>query len=155
MTPVAEAVQTPDLFSGFELHPLPTLVKALITGSRGWTDKGVIRSAMIDWHVTSVVHGGCPVRNIAPVGKRPIWASADGLADQVAKELGIPVIAHPADWHRHGLRAGVIRNAEMLALERPDVVLAFWDGVSHGTSHMIDLARKRGYRVKVYRGTIH
>lgn len=155
MTPVAEAIQTPDLFSGFELYPLPTLVKVLITGSRGWTDKGIIRSALLDWHASGVVHGGCPLRNLAPVGKLPIWASADGLADQVAKELGIPVISYPADWHRHGLRAGVIRNVEMLDKEKPDVVLAFWDGVSHGTQHMITVARKRGYRVKVYRGLVN
>ena len=155
MTPVAEAVQTPDLFSGFELYPLPTLVKVLITGSRGWTDKGIIRSALIDWHATHVVHGACPVRNIAPYGQRPIWASADGLADQAAKELGIPVTPYPADWHRFGHRAGFIRNAEMLRLEKPDIVLAFWDGVSNGTSHMIDLARKGGYRVKVYRGLVN
>lgn len=155
MTPVAEAVHTPDLFSRFELYPLPTLCKVLVTGSRGWTDRGIIRAALIEHNASSVVHGGCPLRNIAPYGAPPIWASADALADQVAKELKLTVIAWPAEWDKYGIRAGVIRNAEMLRTEKPDVVLAFWDGVSHGTAHMIGIARKAGYRVQVYRGQIN
>jgi hypothetical protein len=41
-----------------------------------------------------------------------------------------------ADWHRHGLRAGVPRNLTMLDLH-PDQLLAFQIGWSPGTQHTV------------------
>jgi hypothetical protein len=39
---------------------------------------------------------------------------ADSLAGSWAKERGVDVDEHPADWDQHGKRAGPIRNQEML-----------------------------------------
>jgi len=46
-----------------------------------------------------------------------------------------------------GKAAGFIRNAEMA--EYADALIAFWDGRSKGTKHMIDLAKKHGLKVKI------
>jgi hypothetical protein len=73
----------------------------------------------------------------------------DRTAGELADALGFFVEVYPADWERHGRRAGVVRNLEMLA-KRPDLVLAFWDGSSRGTKHTIDEARKRGIPVEVH-----
>jgi len=69
---------------------------------------------------------------------------ADQMADTIAQHYGWEVEAAPADWRKHGKRAGFIRNTAMLA-RRPDYVVAFWDGFSRGTLDTIDKA------VNVYR----
>jgi hypothetical protein len=47
-----------------------------------------------------------------------------------------------ADWDTYGKSAGYRRNADMAKYS--DAVVCFWDGVSKGTKHMIDLARQYG-----------
>jgi hypothetical protein len=58
-----------------------------------------------------------------------------------------PIAKFPAAWNKHGRAAGYIRNGEMA--EYATHLLAFWDGKSRGTKHMIDLARKSGLIIKV------
>lgn len=52
-----------------------------------------------------------------------------------------------AEWDRLGKRAGYIRNATMA--DNTDKLVAFWDGISRGTLHMIEECRKRGIPVDV------
>lgn len=65
---------------------------------------------------------------------------ADSLGLRYAKERGHKVSYHPANWEYYGKRAGPIRNEEMA--KNADALVAFWDGKSHGTKNMIDLAHK-------------
>ena len=53
-----------------------------------------------------------------------------------------------ADWSKYGRAAGPIRNAEMLAEGRPDVVIAFPGG--RDTADMVSKARAAGVRVLIY-----
>lgn len=86
-------------------------MKVLITGSRNWTDREVIKYHLADLPAdTTVIHGAA--------------RGADQLADSVARELGFEVIAVPADWTLHGRAAGPIRNQRMLE-HNPDLVIAF------------------------------
>ena len=48
---------------------------------------------------------------------------------------------HLPDWDKYGKRAGMIRNQKMID-EKPNLVIAFWDGVSRGTENTISLAKK-------------
>lgn len=73
---------------------------------------------------------------------------ADTLGEMWAREAGAPVKEFPADWDRYGKAAGYIRNEQMA--KYADVLIAFWDGESKGTKHMIDLARKHGLEVHIY-----
>ena len=72
---------------------------------------------------------------------------ADELGKRYAKEHGIPVMSFPADWEKFGKSAGYRRNAEMA--RNADALIAFWDGSSHGTKHMIGLAHELGLPVRV------
>ncbi|WP_276914036.1 DNA cytosine methyltransferase [Aneurinibacillus aneurinilyticus] len=54
-----------------------------------------------------------------------------------------------ADWDKYGNSAGYIRNREMA--QSADALMAFWDGKSPGTKHMIDLAKEYGLSVIVVR----
>ena len=72
---------------------------------------------------------------------------ADSLGVQYAAEKGILVQKYPADWNKYGRRAGMVRNRQML--EDADALVAFWDGVSHGTANMITIAKEAGIPVRV------
>jgi hypothetical protein len=73
---------------------------------------------------------------------------ADTAAYWSARCCNHPVRVFKADWKTHGKKAGIIRNLEMLD-EKPDLVIAFWDGKSRGTNHTITESRKRGIPVEV------
>lgn len=72
---------------------------------------------------------------------------ADKLGEKYAKEKGCPVKHFPADWDKYGKSAGYKRNEEMA--KYADALIAFWDGKSKGTKHMIDLAKRYELKVKV------
>ena len=50
----------------------------------------------------------------------------------------------PADWNK-GKSAGYIRNEKMA--NYADALIAFWNGMSRGTEHMINLAKQ--YKLKI------
>lgn len=73
---------------------------------------------------------------------------ADKLGEQYAKSKGYPITQFKPDWDTFGKAAGYRRNSEMA--QHSDALIAFWDGKSKGTKHMIDIARKEGLKVRVY-----
>lgn len=76
-------------------------------------------------------------------------AGADKLGERYAQEKGYEVKKFPAQWDLYGKSAGYRRNQEMA--EYADGLIAFWDGKSKGTKHMIDIAEKGGLKVRVIR----
>jgi len=72
---------------------------------------------------------------------------ADSLGEKYAKEKGYKIKQFNADWNSLGKSAGYIRNKEMA--EYADALIAFWDGESKGTKHMINLANKNKLKVRV------
>ena len=72
---------------------------------------------------------------------------ADSLGEQYAKERGIPVRYSPADWRTLGQSAGYQRNTQMA--QYADALVAFWDGRSKGTKHMIDTAQRFKLDIRV------
>lgn len=120
-------------------------MRILVCGSRGWANHATtyarIREALLgklppsvfEQHV--IIHGNAPC--------------VDQLAGAVARGLGYLVEVYPADWNKFGRGAGFKRNQQMLTEGKPNLVLAFWDGQSRGTKHMIDLALKAGIPVEV------
>ena len=85
---------------------------------------------------TMILHGGA--------------RGADTLAGQAAQAVGLPCHVFPAKWNQYGRQAGFIRNIQMLD-QKPDLVLAFWDGLSQGTAHTIREALKRGILTETIR----
>ena len=63
---------------------------------------------------------------------------ADSLGEKFAEEHGIEILYFPA---------GYIRNKEMA--NEADFLVAFWDGNSKGTKHMIDIMKKQNKHGKV------
>jgi len=74
---------------------------------------------------------------------------ADTLGEVYALDHGIGIKYFPADWDKHGKKAGYLRNKEMALYA--DALIAFWDGKSKGTDSMIKLAKKHNLKTKVVR----
>ena len=72
---------------------------------------------------------------------------ADRLAGEWAEARGVPCKPMAANWQTHGLRAGPVRNREMLRTCKPEIVVAFPGG--SWTDHMIEISRKAGVTVHV------
>ena len=112
-------------------------MNVVVCGSRDYTNSARIAERIRQLPADAVVHHG---------GAR----GADRLAAGYALAFRHEVHEHEADWEKHGRRAGYLRNLDMLHVHpRPELVIAFWDGESKGTKHMIDMARERGIPVEV------
>ncbi len=110
-------------------------MKVIVAGSRTFTDYELLKLTCdnIKTQITEIVSGGA--------------RGADKLGEQYAIERAYTIKQFPADWDRWGKSAGYNRNAEMA--EYADALIAFWDGSSKGTKHMIDLAKKNNLKIKV------
>lgn len=74
---------------------------------------------------------------------------ADKLGEIYAHNKGYKVLQFRPDWDKYGKSAGYIRNTEMA--EAGDILVAFWDGKSKGTEHMINIMKnknKHGFIIK-------
>lgn len=80
-------------------------------------------------------------------------AGVDQLGERFAKENGILCTVFPANWSKYGRSAGFRRNVAMVnyaaEAEHP-LVIAFWDGESHGTGFTIQKAREKGIPVEIF-----
>jgi hypothetical protein len=72
---------------------------------------------------------------------------ADKLGEVYAKDRRFTAEIYPADWEKFGKSAGYKRNVQMADIA--NALIAFWDGESKGTKHMIDIAKKKNLAVRV------
>ena len=70
---------------------------------------------------------------------------ADSLGERYALENNYKLTKFPADWSLYGKSAGYRRNVDMG--NYADALIAFCDGISKGTKHMIDIATNKGLRI--------
>ena len=71
-----------------------------------------------------------------------IISGGDSLGAMYARDRGIPLTEFLPDWKKHGKAAGFIRNTDIV--KDADIVVAFWDGASHGTRDSITKAKEMG-----------
>lgn len=116
-------------------------MKLIIAGSRTFNDYEQLRhrcNLIIEYAASEeeieIVSGTAP--------------GADRLGEKYAKEKGYAIKQFPADWKKLGRRAGIVRNTEMA--QYADALIAFWDGKSKGTMHMINLMNAKSKLVWVF-----
>jgi len=73
----------------------------------------------------------------------------DSIAEYYAKNHNIGVEVYYPVYSRHGKRAPLIRNNEII--KNSNAMLAIWDGESKGTKYTTDKAKKAGMAVMVVR----
>lgn len=66
---------------------------------------------------------------------------ADKIGAKLAAEFNIELVEHIPDWDGLGKVAGFVRNKKII--DDCDVVLAFFDGSSHGTQDSLDYAKEK------------
>ncbi len=116
------------------------MFRVIVAGGRDFADYKLL-SEMMDEYLSKVTDDIFIVCGQA--------RGADTLGEQYAKEHGYQVNYFPANWNRFGKSAGYIRNTEMA--KNADALVAFWDGASLGTKHMIATAEQLGLDVRVVR----
>lgn len=111
-------------------------MKTIIAGSRIINDYELLKQAIEEsgFSISAVISG--------------MAGGVDSLGVRWAKENGVELIEMPAQWGKHGKRAGFMRNNEMAKVGEALIVL--WDGRSRGTEQMIFAARLKGLRVYVH-----
>lgn len=114
--------------------------RVIIAGSRSFSNYELLKE-----HCLSLLQEKMRTHRVIIVSGHA--HGADTLGERFAKEQGLTVELHPAKWKALGKAAGIIRNAEMARAS--DALIAFWDGKSRGTAHMINFARRRGLEVSV------
>jgi hypothetical protein len=109
-------------------------MRVLVCGGRTFGDwellVGVL-DGLKPMQASVIIHGAAP--------------GADTLAGRWAELRRVPIESFPAEWEKHGRAAGPIRNAQMLAEGKPDLVVAFPGG--RGTANMCKQARAAGVEV--------
>lgn len=119
-------------------------MKTIIAGSRSVINYRAVRAILNNYHtfanwdhapaITEVVSGCC--------------RGPDLFGEWWAEEYDIPIKRFPAYWNTEGRSAGYKRNERMAMYA--DNLIAFWDGHSKGTHHMIDLANRQGLYVHIH-----
>lgn len=107
-------------------------MKLIIAGSRSWPITFYdIDKAFIQYNLNPdvIISGGAS-------------NGADKTAIEYATTHNIPLKIILPSWSNYGRSAGMRRNIAM-SIEG-DAVLAFWDEISNGTKHMMDIMNRIG-----------
>lgn len=125
-------------------------LRVIIAGSRDFDNLSKLTTDVTDILSKIPVDGISKTRIISGTAR-----GADQMGEQYARSTGCEISRFPADWDRLGKRAGYVRNAEMAQFAVADgntgILIAFWDGKSRGTKHMIGLAEKYGLETHIVR----
>src|SRR6266404_4535055 len=117
-------------------------MKLLICGGRDFNNWTLFKESMDEIlsefpQISLIIHGGAP--------------GADTFAESWSAINSLPIQRYLAQWNRHGRRAGILRNQQMLDEGKPDLVIAFPTG-GPGTKHMISIAREAKIEVRIFHG---
>ena len=108
-------------------------MKVAIIGSRNLTVYNL--GKYLPEGVTEIVSGGA--RGI------------DTCAREYARVNGIKLTELLPEYDKYGRGAPLRRN--LLIIDYADEVIAFWDGVSHGTKYVIENCKERNKKITVFR----
>lgn len=104
--------------------------KLIVAGGRDFNDYEHLSRVLTVMNAPEELYGDKNVSIVSGMAR-----GADALAVRFAKEHNIVLYEFPADWSK-GKGAGLVRNRDMAYFSNG--LLAFWDGKSKGTKHMID-----------------
>lgn len=121
------------------------LYRTIIAGGRSFSDYKLLKDKL-DYYLRDKVRQGYEIIIISGTAN-----GADKLGERYAMERGYKIERYPADWNKYKMAAGYRRNVQMSEVANACVV--FWDGISPGSKHMIDIATNKGLPLRVVRYT--
>lgn len=113
-------------------------MKVIVAGSRTFSDYALLKATLDELNSEETIE-------IVSGTAR----GADKMGEQWARENGKIIHEFKPDWDGLGKAAGYRRNEDMAKFS--DAAIIFWDGVSRGSKHMIDIAKAKGLKIKIVR----
>ena len=117
--------------------------KVIIAGGRDFDDYEYMSTKLNELFKDQNVFNNKAIKIISGMAK-----GADTLGIRYADEHKLTKILFPANWTGYHRIAGFLRNNDMLSIATH--LIAFWDGESSGTKHMIEIAQMKGIPVWVF-----
>jgi hypothetical protein len=137
---------------------MKTVYRIIIAGGRNFSDYELLRKEALA--AIYRTFGKIDKNNVTIVSGHA--KGADALGERFAKEFELNTKIMPADWEKYDKRAGYVRNEQMALftkgcydeketddIEVKGMLIAFWDGESRGTKHMIEIAKNKKMPVVV------
>lgn len=108
-------------------------MKIAIVGSRNLTVQNL--EDYLPKCITEIVSGGAK--------------GIDTCAKEYARAHNVKLIEFLPEYEKYGKSAPLKRNLDII--DCADLVIAFWDGKSNGTKHVIDVCKKKNKQMILYR----
>lgn len=107
-------------------------MRVAIIGSRGLCIRSF--ASYLPENTTQIISGGAK--------------GIDMCAKEYALSHRLQYVEFLPDYKRYGKAAPLIRNQQIIT--GADLVIAFWDGKSHGTKHVIELCKRANVPVQIH-----
>lgn len=124
--------------AGENIEEVVKSIRIAVVGSRGFKDfeyfKKIMDMLTSNYRSYSFVSGGAK-------------SGADAFIEKYGKKNNVDVTVHLPDWDKNGKSAGFIRNMDIW--DDSEIGVMFWDGLSKGTAHSLDIAKKQGKKLYV------
>ncbi len=117
------------------LENLPEPINLAVIGSRSFDNYEYMEEILNWFDIKTLISGGAK--------------GADTLAKKYAAQNSIPYKEFLPQWDKFGKSAGYKRNIQIV--NAADEIVAFWDGISKGTKHSIDIATEQGKPVHIFK----
>ena len=111
--------------------------RVIIAGGRDFDDYEYMSTKLNELFKDQNLFNNKAIKVISGMAK-----GADTLGIQYADEHKLTKILFPANWKEYPRIAGFLRNNDMLSIATH--LIAFWNGESSGTKHMIEIAQEKG-----------
>lgn len=117
--------------------------KVIVAGGRDFENYEYMMEKLDELFLKSSIFKNQKIKIISGMAK-----GTDTLAIRYADERKLTKIMFPANWKEHPRMAGILRNEDMLTIATH--LVAFWNGISSGTKHMIEIASKKGIPIWIF-----
>ena len=117
--------------------------KVIVADGRDFADYAYLKEKLDEVFASLGDLDSHPIEIISGMAK-----GADTLGIRYAEEHKLTMVLSPANWKKYPRMAGILRNMNMLVTATH--LVAFWDGKSHGTKHMIEIAKAKGISVWIF-----
>ena len=115
------------------------MIKVIVAGTRTFENYNLLErklnKILQNYGTVEIVSGGAK--------------GADSLGEKYADLRGHKLAKFLPNWGLWGKQAGIRRNVYMA--QYATHLVAFWDGRSRGTAHMIEAAKAKGLPVRIIR----
>lgn len=117
------------------------MYKVIVAGGRSFSDYNLLKDKL-DYYLKDKIMQGYKITIVSGTAN-----GADKLGERYATEKGYKIERYPANWDKYKKAAGYRRNVQMSEVANACVV--FWDGISPGSKHMIDISNNKGLPLRV------